>query len=75
MRASEPSQFFAASGQPAGDPGVYWRWPRKSKLRTTSSGRGGDTFSARRVENTKSSGVLNLRMPASQASGASINAA
>ena len=38
MSASEPSQLFEVSGQPAGDPGVYCRWPKRSKVRMTSAG-------------------------------------
>ena len=75
MSASEPSQLLEVSGQPAGDPGVYCRWPNRSKLRMTSKGSAGATFKALKVENTKSSGVLNLRASASQDSGDSISAA
>src|ERR1700676_3794394 len=75
MSASEPAQLFEVAGHPAGDPGVYWRWPRRSKVRITSSGCPGETFSALKVEKTKSSGVLNLRASVSQLSGEAINAA
>src|ERR1700733_5620630 len=69
MRASEPSHALAVSGQPAGDPGVYWRCPRRSKLRITSSALVGAVSNARSVEKTRSSGVLNLGRDAFHASG------
>ena len=76
MRASDPSQLFEVSGQPAGDPGRVLALAQEIEGANDFFGLAAAlTFRARSVENTKSSGVLNLRISASQASGDSINAA
>ena len=58
--ASPPFQFAAVSGQPAGEPGAYGRWPACVRNAVMGRRSSGTKSSERYAEITKSCGVLNF---------------